>query len=377
MKKNLVLSNGERGVITLEAAIALPVFLCAVIAIAFLLRAVQIHELVQHAISQAALEIAGVSYVYGISGALDIQNEVDAAASRGLDRIEDVFVNSSMFGNWLPGEAPYGSDGQFEQAGRAITEQINGVLFSQYAGYVTKKYLNAENRPADGGSNMSAGALERKNISGGEGGLSFIRSSYLADEQEDVKISVRYEFNIPIPIEPLSKLVINQEAYARAWIYGAGSNAVLEDPYKDEEDIWSLSNFERGRLLQQIFHANLPILFPVLASYSNGVATAIHSIDTTAASYQTPSGIKRVIGGYVKSLCEYQGQPTPYGDGNIVIMPDDILTRRLILVIPRNDISPEVSGEIDNCIREALDQGVILQVERYARKFVEGEEGGD
>jgi hypothetical protein len=219
--------------------------------------------------------------------------------------------------------------------------------------------------------------LKGLNVRGGESGLNFFRSSYLANDREDVVINVRYRFNIPIPIKPLSRLSMTQEACARAWLFGDGPSAVPEDPSIYEDDIWSLGNFERGRRIREIFHANLPNNFPKIALYSNGVATAIHSLDTTAASYQTPSGIGRKIDEYVGELAKYDGQATPYGSEGITIPPEDILSRRLVLVIPRNDISPEISAEIDRRIVDALDRGIFLQVERYAKKKIEGEEEGD
>jgi len=393
----------EKGAVTLEAAVSLPVFICVIVAIAFLLRAVQVHDKIQHAISSAALEIAGISYVYGKSGALDIQRETGELVQRGVDKAGDAIKKSAKFEDPQQAGESGMMDDVLSSAASALTERANGVLFSLFAKSVAGKYLDA--MPASSGANVRnenatqvavtggyfvdvannsvarpaarGDALSGSNIAGGEAGLDFLRSSYLANESEDVIINVRYKFKIPIPIKPLSTLTMSQEACARAWLYGKGSAAVPEDPSQDEDDIWSLDNFARGRRIREIFHANLPDTFPGIASYSGGVATAIHSLDTTAASYQTPEGIGRKIDEYVRILANYAGQEKPYGKEGIVIPPEDITTRRLVLVIPRNEISPEISAEIDARIRGALDKGIILQVERYAKKKIESEENGD
>ena len=371
-----------RGSITMEAAIILPVFFCVVVAIAFLLRAVQVQERIQHAISQAALEIAGASYIYGISGALDIQRDAESLAMRGMDNVKDTIVKSAQFDNWLPGNISGEAEIQFDNASGFMIDSVNGALFSKYAEFVTKKYLGAA-AAADG---VSADAASRGaqsdvvgglNIRGGGDGLDFAGSTYLTNGREDVTICVNYEFTIPIPIKPLSRLKISQEAHARAWLFGAGSNAIPEDPYEDEEDIWALSNFERGLKIRAIFHANLPDRFPTIASFSGGVATAIHSLDTTAESYRTPFGIGRQIDGYIREIRDYNGRERPYGRDGITVPSEAIMAKRLVLVIPRNDITPGISDEIDRCIRDALAQGVVLQVERYATKHIDSEKDGE
>jgi len=379
--------NPDSGSMTLEAAVALPVFFCVAIALAFLLRAVQVHEQVQHAISQAALEIAGVSYIYDVSGALDIQREGERLVERGADRVEDSIINSMQFEDWLPKEASDEVISQLNGIAPALNDKINGVLFSKYVGRVARKYLNAFADAIAGGpqseySGKTAAdgkydALGGLNIVGGGDGLNFTESTYLTNDTEDVKIRVRYAFRIPIPIEPLAVLGISQQACAKAWLAGAASSSAADEPDEIEDDIWSLDNFTRGRRIQAIFHANLPINFPGLSSYENGTATLIRSLDTTAASYRDSEVVGRQIESYVKSIRDYKGQEKPYGSERIVIPPEDIRTRRLVLVIPRNDLAPEVSAEIDRQINEAMAQGVILQVERYAKKLVEDEENGD
>jgi len=341
----------ERGSLTLEAAIALPVFICVVIAFAFLLRVVQVHERMQHALCQAALEIAGVSYIYDVSGLLDVQRELEGLEGRAAERVKEAAVRTSQFASWLPAAADMNLVNYFDRAGAALANGANSLLFMHFAKFVTEKYLEGRGVPQ---------------------GLDFMWSAYL-HEGDDVKLNVNYTFDMPVPIKPPYPLGVEQTAHARAWLSGAGSRAIREDQRDEEDDIWSLGNFVRGVRIQEIFHANLPIGFPGLSSYEDGTATLIRSLDTTAASYQTASGIGKTIDEYVRAIRDYGGQDKPWGNDQIVIPAEDIAVRRLVLVIPKNDVSPAVGREIDRCIRDALAQGVILQVERYATKRVETE----
>ncbi|MDR3120588.1 MAG: hypothetical protein LBU58_04550 [Clostridiales bacterium] len=368
-------SAAERGAVTIESAIALPVFLCVVVAIGFLLRCVAVQERIQHAISQAALEIAGTSYLYGISGLMDIQHDVEGVAGRAGDKVKETIAKKGNLESWLPEDVSGVVNNQIDFATSMVIEGVNSLVFSQYARLVTRKYLTGEAEAADGGgSPASAGgsgdagdALRGTNIVGGESGLNYGGSTFLTGGEENVTIRVRYKFRIPIFIRALSEIEVTQEACARAWLFGAGSAADQDDGEEAyEEDIWSLGNFERGRRIRAEFHANLPDNFPTIASFSDGAATMIHSLDTTTASYQTPEGIERRIMTYVDALERYNGQPTPYA--GTTILPEEIRSRRLVLVVPRNETAPEINAAINRCITDALGRGVVLQVEYYGKK---------
>lgn len=340
----------ERGSVSLEAAVALPIFFCVAVAMAFLLRVVQVHEKIQHAVCQAALEISGMGYAYGIA---------DDAES-----LREAVINSALFENWLPVSASNDENALLGLAAAFIEKGAGSGFFQEISNNVTVRYLTG----GEGGAG-ARGAAGVSNIAGGYRGLDFSDSKFLAGD-DDVKIDVRYAFSLPIPISALSHIFVEQEASARIWLYGAESPFSPGTETLFEDDIWSLDNFTRGKLIQAAFHANLPDNFPGLSSYEDGAATLIRSLDTTSASYQAPGGIGRKIDGYVEDIANYSGQDKPWGNEGVVILPDDIIFRRLVLVIPRNDVSTAVSAEIDRCIRDALARGVIVQVEKFGMKNV-------
>ena len=90
--------NKQRGSITIEAAVALPIFLFCILAFAYFIRVVYIQERIQHAITNSANELSMYSYLYGKSGLLDVvtgsRNEADKAKNW---LIEDVSTAANAF----------------------------------------------------------------------------------------------------------------------------------------------------------------------------------------------------------------------------------------------------------------------------------------
>ena len=360
------ISSSDRGAVTLEASIAMPAFICVVLLISFLLRAIYVQEYVQHSITQAANEIAGVSYLYGISGALDVQRDLEDAAGGSTDRAVDTVMKFLEL-----------EDGKIDKFSEDISEfkelissfvkgKVNGYVFGLYARFITGKYLSDV---GFGNSTDTDLRLKDLNVKDGYYGLDFQESGYMVDGSEDIRVHVKYDLKLPLSIPGFSEIAISQSAYTRAWL--AGSDGFKRKDMSEEvknEDIWSLSNFERGARIQEIFHANLPSNFPGISSYENGVVTKIRSLDTTAKSYSNASALKREIQRDIDNLVSYGGQVEPWGREKTVIMPDKISVRRYVLVIPTNDIDVKLSDAIDACIQYAMENGIYMQVERYGEK---------
>ncbi|MDR1060752.1 MAG: hypothetical protein LBL83_06000, partial [Clostridiales bacterium] len=346
----------QEGSVTLEAAIAMPIYICVAVAVAFILQCVYVHEQIQHAISQASLEIAGTSYIYGLAGALELQREAEGAANRAKDKAKDTIIKAWGLESWAPGALTDYAAEQLDSAAENLIKGANSAVFSQYAKSVARKYLPGYG-DGDGGDGGGTGASAKSaslGVAGGLDGLDFAGSAYLADGSEDVVIIVTYKMRAPIFIRALSEYTFVQKACAKAWLYGESGSPEAGGEDADEFDIWALGNFERGKKIREIFHANLPQSFPGISAYEGGTATLIKSLDTTAASYQSAKTISQVIGGYVGDLAGYEGQEKPWGSDGIVIRREDIKARRLVLVIPKNDIAPEISAAIDACVQEAL-----------------------
>lgn len=137
------------------------------------------------------------------------------------------------------------------------------------------------------------------------------------------------------------------------------SDSKEEENDKENDDIWSLGNFERGDEFRDRFGANLPKTFPVIDSYNDGTITAIRSIDLTAPYYQDVTNIRKKIKNDIYSLSEFEPQMAVI-DGQSYNV-DRIDSRHLTVIIPEN------SGQIG---REAVEElkgyafvhGVILDI---------------
>lgn len=135
-----------------------------------------------------------------------------------------------------------------------------------------------------------------------------------------------------------------------------------QDPEKDS--VWSLHNFDRGQYFRELFGANLPFSYPVIASFIGGTATSIKSIDLTAPYYESGDGLHNKIQNHINELAQFSGTEQPWGSDNIQIDGQSITDRVLKIVIPEN--SPEhLVSEISGYQSYANDHGVKIEIQTY------------
>jgi len=142
-----------------------------------------------------------------------------------------------------------------------------------------------------------------------------------------------------------------------------------EDAVND--DIWSLSNFDRGDSFRELYGANLPKTFPVVDSCNGGEITALRSIDLTAPFYQDTSNLEKKIMEDVRELSRFEPQSVMINGKEYSV--DYISSRHLKVIIPVN--SPDISREsLDELKGYAFVQGVVLDVEEYGEsiKYMSG-----
>jgi len=133
-----------------------------------------------------------------------------------------------------------------------------------------------------------------------------------------------------------------------------------KDPDKETESIWDKDNFERGIALRKKYGGNLPHNYPVISRFENREAASIKSIDTTSPYYQNIKTLEKTVKGYIDDLASFEGAKW----GDTVITPQDIHSRRLIIVLPENG-SADCLAAIESLRAYAQSQGVILQIEQY------------
>ena len=241
-----------------------------------------------------------------------------------------------------------------------LAEDDLNKLFSQLAKWFMQSnlsnFVNGEIKQ----SQQSDRLLEKLNIIGGIDGLDMSLSTFFNDS-DDIELIVRYKVKIPVPINIFSSFCLANRAVVKAWLYG-------DEVIENKEDIWSLDNFTRGRKVREMFGANLPFNFPVIARYEEGVATMIKSMDLTAATYQDADAARRKINDYIKELLKYNGQQKPWGHDQIVIDPYDIKTKKLLLVVPENELKTDIENVLKDCYTYACNNGILLEIKRYGYK---------
>jgi len=380
----------KKGSVTVEAAIALPIFLCVVISIVFIIKIIYVNGMIQHALMETADEMASTAYIYHVSGLRDLhdtaRNSINSRSDVFKEHIDTVFDTYNSITD-LSGSIGQGtgnltdttidaakniSDNPLDELKNAAAyisrgsfNDVKTELLTPLAKQYMKKYLAS-------GSSLEVGKrLEALNILGGMDGLDFNDSGFFEDENEDIDIVVRYTMDFPVPIKILPKLEFVQSATARAWMGGDETKGVIDEGNSSTaDDIWSLGNFERGRKIRTAFGGSLPDNFPVIARYEAGTATMIKSMDLTAKSYQSSANVKKELEENISNLAEYKGQNEPWGSSDIVIKSVDIKRKELILVIPKNEITAQIEDALQDCVKKAVSEGITLKIERYGMKKI-------
>jgi hypothetical protein len=374
----------NKGSVTVEAAIALPVFICVIVSITFIIKVIYVHEIIQHAITETAGEISSVSYLYYVSGLQQTHDEVrDGLKSRGevfgehasvlfdsLENLKNPSEAGSLIDNAveIPGTISEIAQNPVDEIkniacfiSAGVFEDIKTQLCIPLVKMYMKKHLEA------GIAATADERLKRLNVVKGMEGIDLSLSSFFEDERNDIDIVARYVMDIPVPIKPVSEITIVQRATVKAWL-GGDTGGLERTAGEEEMDIWLLSNFERGRRLRDIFGANLPLSFPVIARFDGGTAVMIKSMDLTAETYQDKVSVMDTIEGYIKALETYRGQEKPWGQSGIVIRNEDIRRKELTLIIPKNPIDPGIRAAIEECTGIAASRGINLRVEEYGIK---------
>lgn len=336
--------SGERGSITLEAAVFLPFFICVIVSIVFLVKIVYIQEFVRRAAAETAEDMASHSYLIYRSG---INNTLEEWVAQGFDKGLTGSVSNeggmpAALLEWLSGIAK-----------EELTDGIRTQMMMPVVRPLLKKHLSG---PRGQGAHEYLLSL---GIEGGYRGLDLSGSEFLCNGTDDVLICIGYDIRIPVPFRIAGKLHFRQQACSRAWMGG---------DMPSDEDIWALDNLSRGKRIREIFGANLPWGFPGISSFKNGTAVLIRSMDITAVSYSSPKQVEETVNGYTDKLADYRGQAVPWGREKIVIKPGDISSRKLLLVIPSNELSGDVEQAIQRSRRYAVSKGIILEIRRYGRK---------
>lgn len=365
----------KKGSVTIEAALVLPIFLCVVISVVFLIKTVYTHELIQHAITATADEMAASGYVFHISGLRDLNTELDSGMEHRAqifkNHINTVFDSVDSLGRILDihetvDAVASNSVDELKNIASllasSVYDDLKTELFTPLVKLKIKKYMTS-------GSEQDVDErLRTLNVENGFNGLDFKESCFLNDENNDIDIIVKYRINLPVPVKILPNIEIVQRASAKAWMGGDETSDITSGENNEGEDLWALDNFTRGRKIRSLFGANLPFNFPVIAKFENGKAVMIKSMDLKAESYKNSVTLTETLDEYLSALHGFQGLEEPWGSSNTVIRAEDIKQKELLLVIPKNQLTPQTEQILAGFVIKASSMGIKLVFERYGLK---------
>lgn len=403
--------RNEKGSITVEASIVMPIFICAVLSIAFFIRIIYVEKLVKHAIDETANELATYSYIYSISGlnekneqAVDYLKKQRELFDKQLESIGDSidFIESSKkdvgqgLETFKSGDIE-GIRGAIETAAskkgdaREKAEALK-LIFNSFKDDPKKELISlacifGDNAFKDikpyaaqpiirffikkhfkDGKMDEDQRLRNLNVYDGFEGLDFSQSKLL-DDNKSIELIVRYRINTALPINFLPRVNIIQRSVVLAWLDGdRESNDSKEQ--QNQEDVWKLAPLERGKKIQVLQGRNLPAYFPVISKFDNksGEAVAIRSIDLEDATYLKPNNVKTKINSFIKELKAFKGGKS----GDVVISESEIRSKKLVIFVPKGTITHDVQAVINKCISESAPVTVIID-ESYEKSVKDGQ----
>lgn len=142
------------------------------------------------------------------------------------------------------------------------------------------------------------------------------------------------------------------------------SNACSQGGAGESDPVWEMDNFSRGRVFRTRNGGNLPMGYPVIASFRDGVATSIRSMDITAPSLGEEGAVWAEVRDEIDALRDFEGTDKPWGKESIVINSGDIRHRVLLLILPENQYSAVVEEQLDQATNYAVINGIELAVLR-------------
>jgi hypothetical protein len=365
-----------KGSATLEAAITLPVFISIIASLIFVIRIVQVHEILHRAITESANELSMISYTFQVTGVKDLDDSIEDSLADGsseikeqVDLLNDPFDQQFSFPDTIKNIYDVISEiaDDPEEEIRSILCLASETIFKDLKMKALSPILKLliKNNLADTSGVNSEFKLVDSVIENGLDGISFQGSSFINNEN-DITIMIRYKIRFPFPVRIFPSLNISQSICVRAW---ADSEDLRRQTGESGNDnIWYLDNFTRGKKLRDIFGGNLPYGFPVISKFKDGVATMIKSMDTTLEYYQDADNIREKVDEYMNILSKYKGQDGPWGKDRITLPIDSINTFELLLIIPENPLEPNIEEVLNECRIKAYIKGVRMVIIKYLLK---------
>ena len=137
-----------------------------------------------------------------------------------------------------------------------------------------------------------------------------------------------------------------------------------EEESEECEDVWSMDNLDRGQWFEEHYGSNLPHTYPVINDFEDGQATSYLSVDLNKPTYEDTSRLQRRIEAQIDTLAGFEGADVNINGTNYCISDDEIVSRRLVVVVPSNSPSAGLDT-LDQLQAYADTNGVELVITTY------------
>lgn len=395
----------NKGALTVEAAISLPLFICAFLSIAFFMRVAYIHNNVQYAITGAANELSTYSYLYSVSGLQAINDEISGKADEygesASGHMTGVLEAFDALGNSFEGKNRENMDvGDLEglfSDGKVAIENVTNVLAdvknnpkkefisiaAVFAGagyekikselstpivrFFMGKYINEKIFNSKGGPGAYIAVNE------GENPLqAFKFDNRIFADNKTIDIVVSYRIKTVLPINIIPEIHMKQRAIVRGWMSGDGEvtsiSEWLEDgeDSEDEEDseegedsedeeeegsIWDLGNFEYGNYIRD----------KELKKYQSEGPENIYKVRSINLYAKTYQDLRKAKSSIRSTINDFHSK-TKNNEG--------ITSRTLIVVVPEGALTEEAKKMFNELKEEAENKEppiLIIEKEGYGK----------
>lgn len=319
-------ADRSRGSMALEAALALPVAMLLIVFLIAAINLVRFEIMLASALDNTAEELALLLPV------------VELVAEK-TDLSETV---QNLFSDWTDGTDLDLSDMLGQASLDLASSVVSGYFIDQRNRYWLRKESESRSIPLN--------LLEDSSIL-----LSWhIESNYLL-------ITQRVRLKSPLGLVHRSSKSIVPLWVGRLQEETNSTNA-------ENDSIWMLDNFSRGRALRDHYGGNLPFNYPVIAAFEAGTAISMISMDLTAPSYQK-EGV--VTGEVIKRIQEKLDQLAAFSghQSNSETYPNivssEIHSKKLLLIIPQNSPQAFFADIRQSLYSRAAAQGIALEIVQH------------
>lgn len=308
-----MLNTKNKGSVTIEATIIIPMFIFIFFIIIGMLRLI----LLYNCVSNAMYKTANLAYNYGI---IYHENGIDLLSDTIKNRIGDSLNITPLIS--------YAEDKLYQS------------MFGSY--FETK--LNEDSVYKE---------LFKDKVSWNFNGTGFYNN-------DELLLTGTFKYNILLPFQNKLSNGISFNKTIRIKILTTGSS-YMKQSNTENSSVWQLSNFERGKIIESEFNSNLPEYFPVIDYYENGTAISVVSINHTLSSYQNEKNLELEMSRSLEELISFKNGEY----GKTQISEQQIKNKEIIFVFPENEMTENQKNIIDIISKKANSAGVKIRIEKY------------